>query len=180
MKKIILFLIYFLFLIVDLNATNYKADKINQKLFKKYPWLNQEINNIIVYEARKNNIDPKLVYSIIKYESALFCNNKLNKMLCVKSHANAIGLMQLMPKYHSRNNPELLKNPKINIRKGIAFFKEMIKLSKQRKYSNIIGHALRMYNQGPYGKINKYRNWKNYVFAILNDYTNTENLICIK
>ena len=105
-----------------------------------YPTKYEEL---VTKYSTEYNVEPELVYSIIKAES----NFKEN----VESHAGAIGLMQIMPKtfYWLQTcmgedyiSEEYLNDPEINIRYGTY----LIKLLKQKYSSDIL--VICAYNAG--------------------------------
>jgi soluble lytic murein transglycosylase len=101
-------------------------------------------SDIVAKEATKNNLDPAMVYSVIKAES--------NFDPDAKSRAGAIGLMQLTPdtfdwlqtklKTDEKYTENDLYTPEINIRYGCKFLSILFnKYSKQAT-------ALCAYNAG--------------------------------
>ena len=83
----------------------------------------------VLQNARRNSIDPAWVFSILRQESAY--------MTDARSHAGALGLMQLMPrtarveakrlKLSLRNKHEILNVDK-NIRLGTAHLKRVLEI----------------------------------------------------
>jgi len=127
-----------------------------------YDWMSPRAYIIIMDCSRKYSIDPVFVCSVIQYESGDYCNNDLSKMLTVRSHAGAIGVMQVMPLHFKViKEAETLKG---NINKGCWYLSECMKKSKGN-----MREAARMYNAGLYSKRWKYRNWK-YVNKIIKKY----------
>ena len=135
MKKIIsliLIVIIIVGIIIFLNS-NVLLKKIYKTEYKEY----------VEKYAKENEVDPLLVYAIIKAES--------NFKVGATSHRGACGLMQLMDttakevaqnevmEYESGNT---LYNPEKNIRIGIAYFAD---LRKQFQNDNV---ALAAYNAG--------------------------------
>lgn len=101
-------------------------------------------SDIVTQEAKENGLDPTMVYAVIKAES--------NFNPDAKSHAGALGLMQLTPdtfEWLQTQSPSDLKyveqdlyTPKVNIRYGCRFLKLLL-----HKYSD--EHtALCAYNAG--------------------------------
>ena len=158
-----------------------KMDHITPNKFKDknwtyggYKWMTSEIDSIILKNCKKFNINAKVVYALIEYESGRYCKGDIEYMKIVRSHAGAIGIMQIMP-IHARLrglHPSALEDPELNIKIGVSYLAETMKIAKMRGYKNIQAEGLRMYNQGP-GRGDgmahriKYRNWSNYVFPIL-------------
>ena len=134
MQKIILILstIIFVLLIILLSYKN-----IQKLIYKK------EYSEYVEIYAKENNIDPLLVYAIIKAESN-FNNN-------AKSNKGAIGLMQLMENTAQEvakneaiefTSNETLYNSEINIRIGIKYFANLMDIFKNEAIS------LAAYNAG--------------------------------
>ncbi len=108
---------------------------------------------IVSKTASENNIDPLLILSVMRQESAF------NKTII--SSANAYGLMQLIPKTGERIykmigggefKNEILFEPEINIEMGVRYLTELIKIYEGNP-SLDTGHALILslatYNAGP-------------------------------
>jgi len=101
--------------------------------------------------ARQWNLDPALVYSIIRQESRF--------MPEARSRVGATGLMQLMPataKWVARQipvhpyNPGMLRQPETNIQMGTYYFRRVL---------DDLGHptlAVAAYNAGP-GRARRWR-----------------------
>jgi soluble lytic murein transglycosylase len=102
--------------------------------------------DIFVKEAARNNIQPRLLMSLTRQESAF--NPR------AVSTSNAAGLMQLIPPtarevakklgYKSLDIPEDLFYPETNIPMGSFYITDMLK-----QYSNSVPFALAAYNAGP-------------------------------
>ena len=151
----------------------------NIVLYNLYP---TDYEEYVYKYAQEYNVDPLLVFAIIKAESNFETN--------VVSASNAIGLMQLMDstaedtarklkiEYTSK---EILYNPEINIRLGTKYYSTLLE-----KYQNTT-IALTAYNAGS-GNVDKwlesgvlkidgsnaenipFRETNNYVRKILRDY----------
>lgn len=101
-------------------------------------------SDIVTQEAKDNNLDPSMVYAVIKAES--------NFNPDAKSRAGAVGLMQLTPDtfdwLQKQSSSDLkyagedLYTPKVNIRYGCRFLKLLF-----RKYPDE-RTALCAYNAG--------------------------------
>lgn len=133
LKKIIKVISLLLIIIIIMNYKNV--------LKKFFPTDYQEI---VTTYAEKYNLDPYLVYSIIKVESGFDAS--------AKSYKGAIGLMQIMPQtgeYISNLLGEQgftegkLYDPEINIRYGTYYFSKLYKSF----YKNL-DIALAAYNGG--------------------------------
>lgn len=96
---------------------------------------------LIRNQAKKNNLDPLLVISLIKQESAFDED--------VLSSAGATGLMQLMPATATDVDSEVslsdLRQPENNIRIGTQYLKKLM-----TRFNGNLVLALASYNAGPY------------------------------
>jgi len=145
--------------------------------------------DIVAKEATANQLDPALVYSVMKAESN-FNSDAL-------SHAGAIGLMQLTPdtfewvqtklKTDTKFTDKDLYTPDVNIRYGCKLLAMLLSEYEQK------GTALSAYNAGR-NKVNSwlkdpniskdgvalntipYPETKNYVDAVLKNYDNYKKL----
>jgi len=122
----------------------------------------ESIKARIVKHAINEGIDPALALSLVKQES--------NFNRAAKSRVGAIGLFQLMPQTasHLKVNPYCING---NIKGGLKYLKSM----KDKFGSTKL--ALAAYNAGPgavmrYGGIPPYRETRNYVENIMNNYRN--------
>ena len=141
-KKITLIIIFIIIILIFQwkNISKIIQKQIYPKKYEKY----------VDKYSQEYEIDNLLVYSIIKAESNF--KEKAN------SHANAIGLMQLMENtaievYKNIEtqtiNVEELYQPEINIKVGTYYFFTLL-----NKYDNI-GLALAAYNAGM-GRVDKW------------------------
>lgn len=122
--------------IVTLSHANYWDD-----LDKRFPLVHRDV---VVKYANKNQLNPAWAYAIIRQESAFITD--------VRSHAGALGLMQLLPqtarqiaRYLRIRRPrrsELLK-ANTNIRLGIGYLNKI----KKRFHGNAV-LATAAYNAG--------------------------------
>ncbi len=137
----------------------------------------QEYSEFVIRYAEEYEVDPLLIFAMIKAESDF--NPK------AKSHNNAKGLMQLMDKTAielSKQEEVDLYDPETNIQLGTYYFSQLLV-----KYENQTGIALAAYNAGmgnvntwiERGTIKKdgsdlenipYKETNMYVRRILNDY----------
>ncbi len=117
-------------------------------LSQRFPTLHREA---LAAAAKQNELDETLVYSIIRQESRFNAD--------ARSHAGAIGLMQLMPstaKWVARQidvkpfKPDMLLEPGTNLQMGTYYLKRVL---------NDLGHpilATAAYNAGP-GRARRWR-----------------------
>ncbi len=179
-KKTIKILIIAVFLL-SAYFILFKIVKIQDKILKEiYP---TRYSEYVEPYAKENNVDPYMIYAIIKAESNFNPN--------VTSESNAIGLMQLLEETAEEisnvvENKEMqtedLYSPEVNIRLGISYYAYLL---KHYKGNNVL--ALAAYNAGmgnvdtwvQTGTIKEdgsdienipYQETNNYVRKILRDY----------
>jgi len=133
--------------------------------------------------AKEYGLDPHLAYAVIREESSFLPQ--------ARSHANARGLMQIIPSTGRKLSHALgihftrrrLYNPRVNIQMGTFFLSELIKT-----FNGNIQLALAAYNGGPirvskwlkdYGKVVDidmfvedipFRETRNYVKKVMRSY----------
>ena len=99
---------------------------------------------LIQKHAKPRGLDPYLIAALMAQESTFDAK--------IRSHANAIGLMQILPSTGRRYARRLkiprfsaarLTNPEVNVRIGTAFFADMV-----QRFGGV-HHALASYNAGP-------------------------------
>lgn len=100
------------------------------------------VDSYIVESAKRNSVDPLLIYSIMHQESSF----KPRAM----SHKGARGLMQLMPGTAARFGVTNIWNPKQNIEGGVRYMRFLLDL-----FAGDVKLALAGYNAGE-GAVIKY------------------------
>lgn len=179
MKKILKIVIILIILIIIAQLI-YKF--VVKNLYK------EKYSEYVVKYAEEYNIDPYLVFAIIKAESSFKPE--------AKSGANAYGLMQLVEptakevckELDVAYSQEILYNPEVNIKLGTKYFANLLKL-----YNGNINLAIAAYNAG-ITNVNKwiaegtikedgsnienipFKETNNYIRKILRDYKIYKNL----
>lgn len=141
-KKYTLLIIIILLTILVIEYKNIYNFTLKQLYPRKY-------NEYVERYAEQYEVDPLLVYSIIKAESNF--NEK------AESYSGAKGLMQLMKNTASEfmeedlnSNEEMVLEPENNIMLGIKYYSYLYEI-----YNNNMLLALAAYNAGP-GNVNKW------------------------
>jgi soluble lytic murein transglycosylase-like protein len=122
----------------------------------------EDINKIAAYYARKNDIPPALVKSMISVESSY---NPL-----AVSPKGAMGLMQLMPVIVGEMKVDDPFSPEQNIRAGAGHFRRLL-----NHYNNDLPKSLAAYNAGMgavdrAGGVPNFRETKNYIDRVVSTY----------
>ncbi|HEX4917567.1 MAG TPA: transglycosylase SLT domain-containing protein [Limnobacter sp.] len=118
--------------------------EMSRRLARRVPNFEERLELIktIRYEAQRAGLDPQLVFALIEVES--------NFNAQARSHAGAIGLMQVMPFWTdvlSRGRVDELLEPRINIRYGCLILRHYLDIEKGN-----LDRALGRYN-GSLGKM---------------------------
>lgn len=155
LKKLLIFIIIILFIVIVFNKINVK-DYILKKIYPiKY-------SEYVEKYSKEYDIDPLLIYSVIKAES--------NFESTVKSNSGAIGLMQLMETTAKEVDKSVnvydLYNSETNIRLGIEYFSKLL-----NHYNQNINLSIIAYNAGM-GNVDKWIENG----TILKDGSNLENV----
>lgn len=120
--------------------------KINNNIpLKTPPHSSEELNYIIAKVSAETGIEQALIHAIVSQESAY--------KVYAKSHAGAMGLMQLMPTtatYLGLSQAEFY-DPYKNLKAGANYIKEQL-----AAFGGKLDLALAAYNAGP-GAVRKYR-----------------------
>lgn len=127
----------------------------------------EQLQPLIEKFSTQYNVDKKLINSLIRQESGF---NPL-----AKSHAGAMGLMQLMPATAKGLGVQNPMDPAQNLEGGIKHFSNLM-----IHYNGNIPNALAAYNAGmgavkKYGGIPPYKETQNYVKSILSMYLKDKN-----
>lgn len=116
----------------------------------------------IRHAADSYGIDGFLVAAVVEAESSFNPN--------AVSHRGAVGLMQVLPTTARAEDPEILKDPRLNIQHGTRYLRQLLEL-----YEGDLELALAAYNAGPtnvrrYGGMPPFRETQRYVEKVLNLY----------
>lgn len=127
----------------------------------RHPAQPANIDELIEREAKKNGVDPLLIATIVKFESA---GNPY-----AESWVGAQGLMQMMPETAAEMGVTNPTDPEDNIRGGARYFGLMMETFGDPRL------ALAAYNAGPgavqqYGGVPPYEETRHYVENIYGEY----------
>jgi soluble lytic murein transglycosylase-like protein len=139
---------------LQLNLKNSPALRYSKRAVEYTP--------LIEKACSKYNVDPDLVKAVIQVESAY--NSQ------AKSHAGAIGLMQLMPGTAQRFGVKQIYDPHENVHGGVQYLKFLLTL-----FNNDLPLAVAAYNAGEgavqrFKGIPRYTETQNYVRKVLTLY----------
>lgn len=112
--------------------------------------------------AAESGVDGFLVAAIVEVESGFDPN--------AVSHRGAMGLMQVLPTTARAEDPDVLRDPSLNIEVGTRYLRHLLKL-----YDGDLELALAAYNAGPsnvrrYGGMPPFRETRRYVEKVLGLY----------
>ena len=102
----------------------------------------EDIDRLIFDAGEREGVDPRFIHAVIWQESKYVAD--------AKSHAGAVGLMQLMPAAAERFGCEDRTDPAANIAAGTKYLKWLLK-----RFSGNVELALAGYNAGE-GSVDKY------------------------
>lgn len=125
----------------------------------------EDIDRLIFDAGEREGVDPRFIHAVIWQESRYIAD--------AKSHAGAVGLMQLMPATAERFGCEDRIDPAANVAAGTKYLKWLLK-----RFSGNVELALAGYNAGEgsvdkYDGIPPYNETKNYVKVISQRYGKT-------
>jgi soluble lytic murein transglycosylase-like protein len=115
---------------------------------------------LIYNEAKKNDLRPELVAAVVQQESKFIPN--------ARSHANAQGLMQLMPRTGRWMGAKNLMNPTENIKAGTKYLKYL-----NERFDGDERRVIAAYNAGEgnvkrFGGVPPFKETQTYVKKVLN------------
>lgn len=125
----------------------------------KFTTGNRGLDQLIVYNAIKHDVNPLLIYLLMKQESGF--NHR------AVSRVGARGLMQLMPATAQRLGVRNIHDPVENVDAGTRYLKTLIQM-----FNGDVNLALAGYNAGEnavirYGyRVPPYRETQDYVYSI--------------
>jgi soluble lytic murein transglycosylase-like protein len=103
----------------------------------------EDIDRLIFEAGEREGVDPRFIHAVIWQESKYVAD--------ARSHAGAVGLMQLMPAAADRFGCADRKDPAANIAAGTKYLKWLLK-----RFSGNVELALAGYNAGE-GSVDKYK-----------------------
>ena len=141
--------------------SNYQFNSANTATLK-FSKRAGEYTPLIEKACTKYNVDPNLVKAVIQVESAY--NSQ------ARSHAGAVGLMQLMPGTAERFGVKQIYDPNENVHGGVQYLKFLLTL-----FNNDLPLAVAAYNAGEgavqrFKGIPRYTETQNYVRKVLTLY----------
>jgi soluble lytic murein transglycosylase-like protein len=101
-----------------------------------------DIDRLIFEAGEREGVDPRFIHAVIWQESKYVAD--------ARSHAGAVGLMQLMPATAERFGCDDRKDPAANVAAGTKYLKWLLK-----RFSGNVELALAGYNAGE-GSVDKY------------------------
>jgi soluble lytic murein transglycosylase-like protein len=125
----------------------------------------QDIDRVIFDAGEREGVDPRFIHAVIWQESKYVAD--------ARSHAGAVGLMQLMPATAERFGCEDRSDPAANVAAGTKYLKWLLK-----RFSGNVELALAGYNAGEgsvdkYNGVPPYNETRNYVKIISTRYGKT-------
>lgn len=127
------------------------------KLFTKENFSDRFTTHILTVSKNKN-VDPVLVYAVMKQESQF--------KLRAKSNAGACGALQVMP-FHFGNQAKNCSEPYLNVNYGVGILADCLE-----KAGGNLKVALSLYNSGRKNGYLRFPETRYYVSKITSDYYN--------
>ena len=127
------------------------------RLFNSQNFSDRFISHILTV-AKNKNVDPVLVYAVMKQESQF--------KLRAKSNAGACGALQVMP-FHFGNQAKNCSEPYLNVNYGVGILADCLE-----EAGGNLKVALSLYNSGRKNGYLRFPETRNYVSKITSDYYN--------
>lgn len=132
------------------------SDAVKEQFFKsEIPF-----GAIIYKEAKKNNIEPELVAAVVKAESRF--------KPTARSHAGAVGLMQLVPRTGKWMGARDLTNPVQNIQAGTKYLRYLTDRFNGNEEKIIAAYNAGEGNVRRFGGIPPFKETRQYVVKVKN------------
>jgi soluble lytic murein transglycosylase-like protein len=160
LKLLFVAIIFDLCLVVPTIAWDHLLE--SDKYFKHYRWMTTEKFTAIYNAHLYHGVSMDEICAIIQSES--------DGVPTAKSCVGARGLMQIMPQYHYKGNPDDLYNVQLNVMIGTKIWKDFKALAK-----NDMKLAIIYYNGGPAYPVHRYSNWKYLNKIIANNYNTRQS-----
>lgn len=135
----------------ETHDANLLSERVKEEFFRtEIPY-----GSLIYREAMRNELPPELVAAVVKAESDFRPR--------LKSHKNALGLMQLMPRTGALMGARNLLDPADNVRAGTRYLRYLY-----GRYGKDHAKVIAAYNAGPgnvarFGGIPPFRETHNYL-----------------
>lgn len=162
-KFILLFLLLHWFFYPQYSFLNWEEDRFDfYTIQENYEWLDRDVYFYIIQNSNKYKIDVRFICSLIQAESG---GKNIRARRINNNGTYDHGYMQINEVHLPIDSDvRVLYNPAVNIEIGIRYLSRCLDRAKGDK-----SQAVRMYNQGINGSVNRYENWQ-YVSGVLNNY----------